>query len=109
MKVKIDEDEWRAANQELATLRLENKQLQTENNRLIDTLMAAGFIGQGTQIIGDKRYEELMVAESKLKELQGALSYIKDILEAATARPKEIAVDWKECLVSFVEQTLKGE
>lgn len=38
MDVKIDADDWRAANQELATLRTENKQLK-EHNKLLAVKM----------------------------------------------------------------------
>lgn len=37
-----------------------------------------------------------------------ALQHIKNVLSAAIARPTEIAIDWKEFLVKFVEQALKG-
>ena len=43
---------------------------EAENGKLLDTIMAAGFIGQGTQIIGDKRYEELKRAEADNKRLR---------------------------------------
>ena len=49
------------------------KELEVENGKLLDTLIAAGFIGQGTQIIGDKRYKELIVAEAINKDLIKAL------------------------------------
>lgn len=40
--------------------------LKEERDKLTDTLMAAGFIGAGTQIIGDMRYKELLDAENEL-------------------------------------------
>lgn len=46
--------------------------LETENSRLLDTCLAAGFIGNGTQIIGDKRYAELLKAETTLAALEAA-------------------------------------
>lgn len=49
-------------------LQAENKWLRRENNQLLDICLAAGFIENGTQIIGDKRYEELIEAEIELKK-----------------------------------------
>ena len=44
---------------------------ESDNDRLLDTMLAAGFIGNGTQIVGDKRYEELCKAEKDLKGICG--------------------------------------
>jgi len=44
--------------------------LKNERDKLTDTLIATGFIGNGTQIIGDKRYEELIKAEEILNEIK---------------------------------------
>lgn len=74
---------------------------EAENGKLLDTIMAAGFIGQGTQIIGDKRYEELKRAEAINKELLKACEFAKaqikkgsqkkalPILRAAIAKAKK--------------------
>ena len=43
--------------------------LEAENDQLTTTCLAAGFIGDGTQIIGDKRYEQLIATEAKVQEL----------------------------------------
>jgi len=57
-------------------LQAEVKRLEKENNHLLDTCLAAGFIGHGTQIIGDKRYKELVKAETKIKRLEKVLEQI---------------------------------
>ena len=41
--------------------------IEAENKKLLDSGIAAGFIGNGTQIIGDKRYKELVAAEKEFK------------------------------------------
>ena len=48
---------------------------------------------------------EELAHQATLKEwrkLQESLLHIKNVLEAAIARPNEIAVDWKEHLASFI-------
>jgi len=45
----------------------------------------------------------------QIKDLDVALSHIKEILKAAIARPNEIAEDWKEHLASFIEQQTNVE
>lgn len=50
--------------------------LQVENKRLLDTCLAAGFIGKGTQIIGDRRYEELLTCEKRVEQYKAELEWI---------------------------------
>ena len=38
-----------------------------------------------------------------------AVIHIENVLSAAIARPSEIAVDWKEFLLKFVKEALKGK
>ena len=46
---------------------------ETAKNKLLDTCLAAGFIGHGTQIVGDTRYRQLREAEAESERLRGAL------------------------------------
>ena len=73
--------------------------VEAENGKLLDIIMAAGFIGQGTQIIGDKRYEELMIAEARNKDLlevcekafeESHNPKVEKILEATIAKANKI-------------------
>ena len=69
-------------NPKARTLQAKNKELEAERDRLLDTCLAAAFIGNGTQIVGDKRYEELLQAEAKNKE---AIAIIEECREFASA------------------------
>lgn len=42
------------------------RELTKENTKLLDNWLSAGFIGNGTQIIGEKRYNELIEKEQGL-------------------------------------------
>ena len=67
-----------------------------------------GYILDVEEIAGIRRLcDRLDKSEASRKELLDALSHIKDVLESAIARPKEIAENWKEFLVSeFIEKFL---
>lgn len=81
--LEADLDELR---KQLAAAKAENEKLERENNQLLDTLIAAGFIGDGTQIIGDKRYEELVKAELDLRETNQQLAAAKKRVEELESR-----------------------
>jgi len=57
--------------------------LNRENDQLVETCLAAGFIGKGTTIIGDKRYEELVEAEIKNKQLNKIIDSCRIYFTAA--------------------------
>jgi len=59
--------------EQIDQLQAEVERLEKENNHLLDTCFAACYIGKGTQIIGDKRYKELVKAEAKVKRLEKLL------------------------------------
>ncbi len=69
---KADTRLWKKRTHEAADAVERFEQLEAENNKLLDTCLAAGFIGNGTQIIGDKRYEELVAAEKEFKRFSVA-------------------------------------
>ena len=48
----------------------EISKLKAENERLLDTCIAGGFIGNGTQLIGDERYKRLLAAEAENDKLK---------------------------------------
>lgn len=52
--------------------------LEDENVKLLETCLAAGFLGNGTQIVGDTRYKQLCDAEDENKRLRGALKKYGD-------------------------------
>ena len=51
----------------MANLYEQLKELQTENEKMADS-----FLGRGTQLIGDMRYQELLKAEAENKDLKEA-------------------------------------
>ena len=48
------------------------EQLQADNEEMADMLIAGSFLGRGTQLIGDMRYQELLKAEAENKDLKEA-------------------------------------
>jgi len=56
----------------MANLYEQLKELQTENEKMADMLIAGSFLGRGTQLIGDMRYQELLKAEAENKDLKEA-------------------------------------
>jgi len=48
------------------------EQLQADNEEMADMLIAGSFLGRGTQLIGDMRYQELLKAEAENKDLKDA-------------------------------------
>ena len=49
--------------------RAENERLERDNNHLTDTLIAAGFIGHGTEVVGVKYHEKLKAELARLKAI----------------------------------------
>lgn len=64
------------------------EQLEAENKKLLDICIAGGFIGQGTQLIGDERYKELIAAEKEYKRI--SVAYVNGE-EAKAKLKKELA------------------
>ena len=59
-------------------LRAENERRERDNNHLTDMLIAAGFIGQGTEIVGVKYHEKLKADNARL---QGIVEKLRPIVE----------------------------
>lgn len=59
-------------------------QLEAKNGKLLNVCIAGGFIGTGTQIIGDKRYEELLEKEAKAAELEREKAELHEALKDAS-------------------------
>jgi len=122
MNVKIDADEWRASNQKLAALQVENKRLGAKNKEL-----QQGIINDRDDVVlvPKRIYDQFEKFKAENKRLREALSFDECILkyakrmqykldknkhkECATMNPDGTGRGWSHCMVVWLIGRLQEE
>lgn len=89
------------------------KKLKAENEKLLETLLAAGFLGNGTQLIGDMRYRELVDKEAALdkataeneklrKAIKGKQEVLDSVAGCVVSQPRDFALDHRDAWMYWI-------